>query len=158
MNGERDQKVTANHLARDAYLYVRQATSGQGFENGQVIQRQYNLRQQAVALGWPVERVIVIDGDVGQSGASQAQRPGFQMVLRQIRLGRVGIVMALEPSRLARNSSDWHRLLGACTLSDTLLLDQDGLYDPANSNDRLLLGCDVPRTAEFCHLEKETSV
>jgi DNA invertase Pin-like site-specific DNA recombinase len=160
MNGERDQKVTANHLARDAYLYVRRATLGQGYENAEAIQRQYNLRQQAVALGWPVEKVIVIDGDVGKSGASQAHRPGFQMLLREIELGRVGIVLALEPSRLARNSSDWQRLLGACMLNDTILLDQDGLFHPADFQDRVLLGCEetMPRTTEYCPSVKETWV
>ena len=157
MNGERDRKVTASHLARDAYLYVRQATPYQGFENEEIIQRHHKLRQHAVALGWPVEKVIVIDSDTGRSGASQRHRAGFQRLLQQIELGCVGIVIALEPSRLARNDSDWHRLLDACAVSDTLLLDQNGLYDPGDSNDRLLLGCaeTMPRTAEFCHVGKE---
>ena len=86
-----------------------------------------------MALGWPAERVIVIDSDLGRSGASAADRRGFQELMRQVRRGRVGIVMALEPSRLTRNAADWHRLVEACALSDTLLLDQDGLYDPADS-------------------------
>jgi DNA invertase Pin-like site-specific DNA recombinase len=160
MNSGQYQKVTARHLARDAYLYVRHATPRQGFENDEVIQRHYNLRQQAVVLGWPVEKVIVVESDSGQSGASQAHRAGFQQLVRQIELGCVGIIMTLEPSRLARNVSDWHRLMDACALSDTLLLDQDGLYDPADSNDRVLLGCDktMPRTAEFCQFGKETRV
>lgn len=139
MNGEQDHKVTARHRARDAYLYVRHAAPRRGLANAPTIHRQ--LPEQAVALGWPIERVIVIDSDVGQSGASQTFRPGFQLLVRQIELGCVGLVMALDPSRLTRSVSDWHRLLEACALSDTLLLDQDGLYDPADPNDRVLLGC-----------------
>ena len=130
MNDERHPKVKASHLARDAYLYVRQATCGQGSQHADRLQRQYNLQQQAVALGWPAERVIVIDSDIGQSGASATDRPGFQELVRQVRRGCVGIVMALDPSRLARNCMDWRRLLDACAMSDTLLLDQDRLYDP----------------------------
>ena len=106
MNGGRNQKVTAKHVARHAYLYVRHATPRRGFAatNAATLQRQEHLREQAVALGWPVERVIVIDSDIGQSGASQRYRPGFRQLLRQIELGRVGIVMALEPSRLREMS------------------------------------------------------
>jgi len=150
MNAERYQKVTAKHLARDAYLYVRHATPLQGFASAEAIRRHQQLRGQAVALGWPVERVIVIDSDVGQSGASQRYRSGFRELVRQIELGCVGIVMALEPSRLARNISDWDCLLEACAMSDTLLLHEDGIYDPADSNDRVLLGCTktTPSTAQ----------
>ena len=158
MNGEQYQsKVTASHLARDAYLYVRHATPRQGFGNAETIRRQDRLRRQAVVLGWPSERVIVIESDVGQSGAAQQPRPGFQQLVRQIELGCVGLVMALEPSRWARNPTDWHRLLEACALSETLLLDHDGLYDPADSHDRVLLGCDQTRsrTVELCHFGKE---
>ena len=103
-------------------------------------QRQYALRQQAVALGWPTERVVVIDSDLGQSGASVADREGFQKLVTEVSLGRAGIVLGLEVSRLARNNADWHRLLEICALSDTLILDEDGLYDPSHFNDRLLLG------------------
>ena len=142
MNDEQHRKVKANHLARDAYLYVRHATCCQGVENAERFQRQYHLRQQAVALGWPAERVIVIDSDIGQSGASATDRPGFQALVRQVRQGCVGIVMALAPSRLARNGKDWRRLLDACAMSDTLVLDQDRHYDPGDSHDRVLLGCD----------------
>jgi DNA invertase Pin-like site-specific DNA recombinase len=142
MNGEQHRKLKAHHLARDAYLYVRQATACQGFEKANSLQRQYDLRQQAVALGWAAERVIVIDSDMGQSGASAAGRRGFQELMRQIRRGRVGVVMALDPSRWTRNFLDWRRLLDACVMSDTLLLDQDGLYDLADFADRVLLGCE----------------
>jgi DNA invertase Pin-like site-specific DNA recombinase len=134
------QKVKASHLKRNAYLYVRQSTLRQVFENTESTQRQYALRQHAVALGWPLDRIIVIDTDLGQSGASAADREGFQRLVTDVSLGRAGIVLGLEVSRLARNSTDWHRLLEICALTDTLILDQDGVYDPAHFNDRLLLG------------------
>ncbi|MCC7083477.1 MAG: recombinase family protein [Pirellulales bacterium] len=135
-----DQKVTTSHLQRDAYLYVRQSTIRQVFENTESTKRQYGLRQKAVALGWQTENVIVIDSDLGQSGASAADRAGFQRLVTEVGLGRAGIVLGLEVSRLARNSTDWHRLLEICALTDTLILDEDGLYDPSHFNDRLLLG------------------
>ena len=140
MNSEAHQKITAAHLSRMAYLYVRQSTLRQVFENTESTQRQYALRDRAVALGWPLDRIVVIDSDLGQSGASAADREGFQRLVTEVSLGRVGIVLGLEVSRLARNNTDWHRLLELCALSDTLILDEDGLYDPAHFNDRLLLG------------------
>ena len=134
------QKVRADHLKRDAYLYIRQSTIQQVFHNTESTQRQYALKQRAVALGWPAERVNVIDGDQGQSGASAADREGFQKLVAEVGLGHAGIVLGLEVSRLARNSCDWHRLLEICGLTGTLILDEDGLYDPSQFNDRLLLG------------------
>ena len=140
MSTEALSKVNASHLRRNAYLYVRQSTVRQVLENTESTQRQYALRQRAVALGWPIERVIVIDTDLGQSGASSVDRAGFQKLVAEVGMGRAGIVMGLEVSRLARNSTDWHRLLEICALSETLILDEDGVYDPAHFNDRLLLG------------------
>jgi DNA invertase Pin-like site-specific DNA recombinase len=140
LTGERSQKITPRHLRRQAYLYVRQSTLRQVVENTESTQRQYALRQRAVALGWPIEQVVVIDRDLGHSGASAADREGFQQLVRDVGLGRAGLVMGLEVSRLARNSTDWHRLLEICALTETLILDEDGLYDPAHFNDRLLLG------------------
>jgi DNA invertase Pin-like site-specific DNA recombinase len=140
MTHDAHQKVKASHLKRSAYLYVRQSTLRQVLENTESTQRQYALRQQAVALGWPLDRVIVIDTDLGQSGASAADRQGFQRLVTEVSLARAGIVLGLEVSRLARNSMDWHRLLEICALTDTLILDEDGIYDPAHFNDRLLLG------------------
>ena len=134
------QKVQAEHLRRDAYLYVRQSSIQQVFQNTESTRRQYGLRRRAVALGWPEDRIIVIDCDQGQSGASAADRKGFQKLVAEVGVGRVGIVLGLEVSRLARNSSDWHRLLEICALTDTLILDEDGLYNPSSFNDRLLLG------------------
>ncbi|MFQ5530281.1 MAG: recombinase family protein [Gemmatimonadota bacterium] len=133
-------KVNARHLARDAYLYVRQSTVRQVFENTESTERQYALRQRAVALGWPLDRIIVIDSDLGQSGASTAEREGVHNLVAEVGMGRAGIVLGLEVSRLARNSTDWHRLLEICAVTDTLILDEDGIYDPAHFNDRLLLG------------------
>ena len=108
------QKVTADHLRRDAYLYIRQSTIRQVFENSESTKRQYALRQRAIALGWPDERIVVIDSDLGQSGASAADRKGFQKLVAEVSMGHVGLVMGLEVSRLARNCSDWHRLLELC--------------------------------------------
>src|SRR5947207_2542560 len=140
MTGVAHQKVNAGHLKRNAYHYVRQSTLRQVFENTESTKRQYGLRQHAVALGWPVERIIVIDSDLGQSGASAVDREGFQKLVTEVGLGKAGIVLGLEVSRLARNSTDWHRLLEICALTDTLILDEDGVYDPSHFNDRLLLG------------------
>ncbi len=133
-------KVQAHHLARDAYLYIRQSSMRQVVENIESTKRQYALRTRATALGWPDERIVVIDCDQGESGASAAWREGFRRLVTDVGLGRAGIVMGLEVSRLARNNADWHRLLEICALADTLILDEDGVYDPAHFNDRLLLG------------------
>ena len=126
MTTDTHQKVTASHLKRNAYLYVRQSTIRQVFENTESTKRQYALRQHAVALGWPVENIIVIDSDLGQSGASAADREGFQKLVAEVGIGKAGIVLGLEVSRLARNNTDWHRLLEICALTDTLILDEDG--------------------------------
>jgi DNA invertase Pin-like site-specific DNA recombinase len=140
MSNAAHQKVTAHHLARSAYLYVRQSTVRQVFDNAESTKRQYALRQRAIALGWPAESVIVIDSDLGQSGASAVDRAGFQTLVAEVGMGNAGIVLGLEVSRLARNCADWHRLLELCALTNTLILDEDGIYDPAHFNDRLLLG------------------
>lgn len=140
MTQDAHQKVKTSHLKRSAYLYVRQSTLRQVLENTESTERQYALRQQAVVLGWPLDRIITIDTDQGLSGASAADREGFQRLVTEVGLGRAGIVLGPEVSRLARNSMDWHRLLEICALTDTLILDEDGVYDPAHFNDRLLLG------------------
>lgn len=137
---EAGQKVRAHHLGRKAYLYVRQSTVRQVFENTESSERQYALRGRALALGWPADHIVVVDCDQGQSAASVADRAGFQQLVGEVGMARVGIVMGLEVSRLARNSSDWHRLLEICALTETLILDEDGVYDPTHFNDRLLLG------------------
>src|ERR1035437_8278905 len=137
---QNSSKVTADHLRRNAYLYVRQSTLYQVANNTESARRQYDLRGRAVALGWPAEKVIVIDIDQGQSGASAADREGFQRLITDVSLGRAGIVLGLECSRLARKNADWHALLPLCAFNNTLICDEDGLYDPATINDRLLLG------------------
>jgi DNA invertase Pin-like site-specific DNA recombinase len=152
MTGETHQKVKASHLKRDAYLYVRQSTIRQVFENTESTKRQYGLRERAVALGWPLERIHIIDSDLGQSGASAVDRAGFQQLVSEVGMGRAGIVLGLEVSRLARNSTDWHRLLEICALTDTLILDEDGIYDPAHFNDRLLLGLKGTMSEAELHL------
>jgi DNA invertase Pin-like site-specific DNA recombinase len=134
------RKVQSHHLQRDAYLYVRQSSMKQVIENIESTKRQYALRSRATALGWPEDRIVVIDSDQGESGASAAWREGFRQLVTDVGLGRAGIVMGLEVSRLARNNADWHRLLEICALANTLILDEDGVYDPTNFNDRLLLG------------------
>jgi DNA invertase Pin-like site-specific DNA recombinase len=137
---EAAQKVSAAHLKRNAYLYVRQSTPQQVLEHAESTARQYALRQRATALGWPAEQIVVIDSDLGQSGAFAADRDGFQKLVAEVSLGRAGLVLGLEVSRLARNCAEWHRLLELCAYSDTLILDEDGIYNPAQFNDRLLLG------------------
>src|SRR6266516_4027749 len=133
-------KVTAAHLSRTALLYVRQSTLKQVISNTESAIRQYDLRGRAIALGWAAGQITVIDIDQGQSGAFAADREGFQQLVAEVSLGRAGIVLGLECSRLARNSADWHQLLELCGMTGTLICDEDGLYDPRNFNDRLLLG------------------
>jgi len=135
-----NSKIDTDHLQRNAYLYVRQSTLHQVIENSESTERQYALREHACVLGWSPEQVVIVDGDQGQSGASADDREGFQYLVAEVGMGRAGIVMGLEVSRLARNNADWHRLLEICALSGTLILDEDGVYDPAHYNDRLLLG------------------
>jgi DNA invertase Pin-like site-specific DNA recombinase len=133
-------KVTNAHLERDAYLYIRQSTPRQVLENVESTQRQYALRERAVALGWPLERLHVIDCDLGKTASQAAGREGFQQLVSEVALGKAGMIMGLEVSRLARNCADWHRLMELCENAGTLILDEDGLYDPALFNDKLLLG------------------
>jgi len=133
-------KVTGLHLSRSAFLYVRQSTLRQVLTNTESGERQYALKQRAVALGWPADSVITIDVDQGQSGASASDREGFKQLVAEVSMGHAGIVLGLEVSRLARNNADWHRLLELCSLTGTLICDEDGLYNPSDFNDQLLLG------------------
>jgi DNA invertase Pin-like site-specific DNA recombinase len=132
-------KITSKHLNQQAYLYVRQSTLRQVIDNSESTKRQYALKNRALILGWKEEQVAVIDCDLGESGASTT-RDGFSKMVAEVSLGRVGIVMGLEVSRLARNSRDWQHLLEICALTQTLILDEEGIYNPACFNDRLLLG------------------
>jgi DNA invertase Pin-like site-specific DNA recombinase len=140
MSGDDIAKVTPARLRRDAYLYIRQSTLYQVINNTESTGRQYDLKSRAAALGWPEDRIHVIDIDQGRSGASAADRAGFQHLVAEVSLGRAGIVLGLECSRLARDSADWQQLVKICAHTDTLILDEDGLYDPAIFNDRVLLG------------------
>jgi DNA invertase Pin-like site-specific DNA recombinase len=148
-------KVTADHLKRDAYLYIRQSTPRQVAEHGESTQRQYALRNRAVAAGWPVERIRVIDCDLGKSASiASAARDGFQQLVSEVALGKAGIVMGLEASRLARKSSEWHRLIELCGMTATLLADEDGFYDPSDFNDRLVLGLKGTMSEAESHILK----
>src|SRR4051812_37652200 len=130
-------KITAEHLGREAYVYVRQSTPDQLLNNPESRRRQYALTTRARALGW--ENVIVIDDDLGRSGSGTA-RPGFERLLAAICTGAAGAVFAIEASRLARNGRDWHTLLEFCAFVNSLIIDEDGVYDSRLINDRLLLG------------------
>jgi DNA invertase Pin-like site-specific DNA recombinase/transposase-like protein len=135
-----EPKVTASQLRRPAVIYVRQSTLAQVERNTESTMRQYDLTARAQALGWARSAVTVIDEDLGVSGASAAGRSGFAHLAAQVGLGQVGIVLSLECSRLARNNTDWYRLLDLAGMTDTLIADADGVYHPALFNDRLLLG------------------
>jgi DNA invertase Pin-like site-specific DNA recombinase len=133
-------KIRDRHLNRLAIVYVRQSTPQQVLENRESRERQYALAQLAQRLGWPAERVLIIDEDQGQSGKSADKRSGFQRLMTEVSLNHAGIVLGLELSRLSRSNTEWHHLIDVCGIFQTLLCDQDGIYDPLDSNDRLLLG------------------
>src|SRR5258708_11032186 len=133
-------KIRDRHLDRLAMVDVRQYSAQQVIENRESRERQYALAEFAQRLGWPAERVVIVDEDQGQSGKSADNRSGFQRLMTEVSLNHVGIVLGLELSRLSRSSRDWHQLIDVCASFNTLLCDQDGVYDPLDSNDRLLLG------------------
>src|SRR5712691_956357 len=133
-------KIQGTHQERIAFVYVRQSTPLQVIENRESTERQYRLRDRAIELGWPPSQVEVIDEDQGRSGSTAAHRTRFQRLATEVSLGKVGIVLMLEASRLARNNSDWYRLMEICGVSGTLIADEGGVYNPREPNDRLLLG------------------
>ena len=133
-------KICEEHLQLDAVLYVRQSTSQQLREHQESTARQYALKERLTALGWREDQVIVLDEDLGISGAGKVERPGFRRLLKLVADQQVGIVLGLEMSRLARNSKDWHDLFEVCAIFDTLIADEDGVFDPHDPNDRLVLG------------------
>ena len=133
-------KITALHLSRQAIVYLRQSSAAQVEHNRESTERQYALAGKARELGWPDERILVIDEDLGLSGSGAVERSGFARLTAEVALARVGLVLGLEVSRLARNNADWHRLIDLAGLTDTLIGDADGIYHPALFNDRLLLG------------------
>ena len=133
-------KIQPDHLDRDAVIYVRQSSLMQVRDNTASTLRQYDLVQRALSLGWPQERIYVIDQDQAHSGSSSIGRDGFQSLVAEVGLKHCGAILSLEVSRLARSCSDWYHLLEICALTDTLVIDEDGIYDPGHYNDRLLLG------------------
>jgi DNA invertase Pin-like site-specific DNA recombinase len=145
-------KITPVHLRRDAYVYVRQSTITQVREHTESLQRQYELVERAAALGWLAHQVVVIDEDLGRSGADASAREGFKGLVADVGLGKVGLILGIEVSRLARNNADWYQLLDLCALTDTLLADADGLYHPADYNDRLVLGLKGTMSEAELHL------
>jgi DNA invertase Pin-like site-specific DNA recombinase len=126
------------HLGRNAYIYVRQSTLIQTVRNTESLLRQYDLAGRARELGWAEHQIVVVDDDLGRSGASAQGRKGFSDLVADVGLGKAGIVLSLESSRLARNNSDWYQLLDLCALTGTLIADADGVYHPASYNDWLV--------------------
>src|SRR2546430_6655117 len=145
-------KITEQHRRRRAVVYVRQSTMTQVERNHESRARQYALRQLAIELGWPPAWVSVVDEDLGRSGASTDGRLGFKDLVAEVGLGQVGLILALEVSRLARSSADWHQLLELCALTGTLIADSDGIYSPGDFNDRLLLGLKGTMSEAELHL------
>jgi len=145
-------KVSDRQLERLAVVYVRQSTRQQVADHGESTRLQYGLVERAVALGWQTSRVMVIDEDLGKSGASAAGRVGFGRLVTEITMGHVGLVLGIEMSRLARSGADWYQLLELCSLSGALLADADGIYDPVDYNDRLLLGLKGTMSEAELHL------
>jgi DNA invertase Pin-like site-specific DNA recombinase len=137
-------KIRPDHLDRQALIYIRQSTMIQVRDHTGSTTRQYDLQGRALALGWPQERIRVIDQDQGHSGASAVGRDGFQLLVAEVGLKHAGAVPCLEASRLARSCRDWYHLLEICALTDTLVIDEEGIYDPGQYNDRLLLGFKKP--------------
>ena len=140
MTATRHPKIQPGHLRRQAVVYIRQSSAHQVRGNRESAARQYALAERAKALGWPAKSVQTIDEDQGRSGTSAAHRAGFKKLLAEVGAGQVGAVLALEASRLARSSADWHRLVEICVVTQTLLADESAVYDPRDPNDRLLLG------------------
>ncbi len=139
-HGMVSDKIHRRHRERMAIVYIRQSTLQQVERHQESTRLQYALVDRALQLGWDRASIVVIDDDLGRSGASIEGRPGFQRLVAEVGLGHVGIVLGVEMSRLARSCRDWHQLLEICALFDTLIADSEGVYDAGNFNDRLLLG------------------
>jgi DNA invertase Pin-like site-specific DNA recombinase len=150
-----EQKIRAEHQSRLAVVYVRQSTVHQVQHHKESTQLQYGLVEQARRLGWPQEQVLVIDEDLGLSGASAERRLGFQRLLSEVAFNHVGLILGVEMSRLARSCKDWYQLLELCAMFRTLIGDLDGLYDPTSYNDRLLLGLKGTMSEAELHILKQ---
>jgi DNA invertase Pin-like site-specific DNA recombinase len=133
-------KIADRHLSRQACIYIRQSTPGQVRFNQESTERQYNLANKAKSMGWNPEQIRILDRDLGQSGAKATNREDFKTLVSDVAMGQVGAIFSLEASRLARSNQDWHRLLELCAITSTLVIDEDGCYDPAEFNDGLVLG------------------
>ena len=142
----KSELITAQHLARQAIIYIRQSSPHQVLTNQESTRLQYALKQRALSLGWREEDIEIIDADLGVSGATAQHRAGFKEILAKVALGQVGIVLVYEVQRLIRNCSDLYPLMDMCAYKGCLLGDSDGIYDPARPNDRLLLGLKRPAT------------
>jgi DNA invertase Pin-like site-specific DNA recombinase len=132
--------VTSAHLARRAIIYVRQSSPHQALSNQESLKLQYALTRRASELGWKPTQVEIIDSDLGQTGSTTEGRQGFKDLVTQVTLGQVGIIFSYDVTRLSRNCSDWYQLLDLCGHRQCLVGDQDGIYDPATTNGRLILG------------------
>ena len=152
--GLASEKIRREHRERLAIVYVRQSTVQQIERHQESTRLQYALVDRAFHLGWARENIVVIDDDLGRSGATAEGRLGFQRLVAQVGLDKVGLVLGIEMSRLARSCRDWHQLLEICALFDTLIADTDGVYDPANHNDRLLLGLKGTMSEAELHIIK----
>src|SRR6202050_5103895 len=148
------EKIFRRHRERLAIVYVRQSTVQQVERHQESTRLQYALADRAAQYGWGREQIVVIDDDLGRSGASVEGRLGFQRLVAEVGLGNVGLVLGIEMSRLARSCRDWHQLLEICALFDTLIADADGVYDPAHYNDRLLLGLKGTMSEAELHILK----
>lgn len=153
--GLRSEKIQPEHCERLAAVYIRQSTPQQVLNHQESTRLQYGLRDRAIHLGWAEDRVLVIDDDLGKSGATAEGRVGFQRLVSEVGLGHVGIIFGVEMSRLARSCKDWHQLLEVCALFGTLIADLDGIYDPAHYNDRLLLGLKGTMSEAELHILKQ---
>ena len=134
------EKITSQHLQKTAYVYIRQSSMGQVRHHRESTERQYALQDRASGFGWPTNRIEVLDGDLGCSGASTTDRDDFKTLVADVSLGNAGAVLALEASRLARSNADWHRLIEICGITRTLLIDVEGCYDPSDFIDGGLVG------------------
>ena len=147
-----EQKIHPVHLNRKAYVYLRQSTMGQVRLNRESTERQYALKDRALALGWSEQLIEVLDGDLGLSGTQSVTRKDFQLLVSDVSMGKVGAILALEASRLSRSSADWTRLIELCAFSGVLIIDEDGCYDPSDFNDQLLLGLKGTMSQAELHL------
>jgi DNA invertase Pin-like site-specific DNA recombinase len=151
----RSEKIGERHLERLAVVYVRQSTVQQIMGHRESTNLQYGLVNRAMAMGWPEGRILVIDEDLGKSASSAEGREGFARLVAEVGLDHVGLILGVEMSRLARSSKDWHQLLEICAPFGTLIADLDGVYDPSQYNDRLLLGLKGTMSEAELHVLKQ---